>query len=491
MHTPEITKCINQMNHTIRGRLEGHYQHTGVRWMLSRELTTTDVKGGILADDMGLGKTIQTIAVVCGNQLPKTLIVTTVGTVGQWKDALVSFGGMFPIVVNSSFSGIIPEDARVVVTSYSTFQKRDINSPFEKVVWSRVILDEGHTIRNHKTRVHIQLSKLECSIKWILSGTPIQNSLKELLNLAKWIGIQTSDPDEIYKTYVLRRTQEKESLLNSRLALPGLKTEVVKLDFKYPEERELYNKITLDSNATASSMECIETLVRCRQVCVSSVLYNNGIAKKKNKDVLGDVNSEIPRKRTFSERECHGDLCVQGSTKLEYLVDDIKKYTCSHRGEKCLVFCSFTLEMKLIQKGLLDLNVPCVIFDGSLSRDSKDNVLYNFKNSSIPVLLLQISCGSTGLNLQHSNRVYIVSPNWNPCIELQAIGRSYRKGQTNIVTCIRLVMRDTVEERCLYIQEKKMKLIAESFDDDSFLHRLSDTSLVKLDSCDLNYILHA
>lgn len=100
LHTPAIGKCIERMNNKLKGRLEGHYQHEGVRWMIHRELNGGDTMGGILADDMGLGKTMQAIALMVANNLNPTLVITTVGTVGQWRDALFNFGGLRPIVVS-------------------------------------------------------------------------------------------------------------------------------------------------------------------------------------------------------------------------------------------------------------------------------------------------------------------------------------------------------------------------------------------------------
>ena len=107
-------------------------------------------------------------------------------------------------------------------------------------------------------------------------------------------------------------------------------------------------------------------------------------------------------------------------------------------------------------------------------------MLYNFRHSTIPVLLLQIVCGSSGLNLQNANRVYITSVHWNPCIELQAIGRAYRKGQLANVVCTRVVMEDTIEEKCVQIQETKLGIISEAMDDDTMAGHLFGKDLGQL-----------
>lgn len=125
-----------------------------------------------------------------------------------------------------------------------------------------------------------------------------------------------------------------------------------------------------------------------------------------------------------------------------------------------------------------------------MSRDDKENVLYNFKISTIPVLILQIACGSTGLNLQCASRVYITSPHWNPCVELQAISRAYRKGQTQKVQCIRLCIENSIEERCLEIQKKKLELIRRSMKDDSLMNRLGGTMEMSFTNDDITTLLH-
>jgi SNF2 family DNA or RNA helicase len=502
LYSAPISKCIERMNATLKGRLEGHYQHEGVRWMISRELQCENAKGGILADDMGLGKTMQTIALICANPLVPTLIVTTVGTVAQWRDALNTFGGLRPIIVNSSFSGILPSDCDVVVTAYSSFQKGKGELPqcFRQVSWGRVILDEGHTIRNQKTKAYIALNALCSKSKWVLSGTPIQNSLKDIIALIEWIGVSdTKNITALYDIYVLRRTQDGEGLKNPRLKLPPLETHLVKLAFKYEDEAAFYEEIEeyFESKlASASSQNkysiAIQAITRCRQACTHALLYMEGMKKKLDNSELNvnpSKNGLVSRKR---KRESDEDplLCLSPprSSKMDYLCDNIDHFLRTTKN-KCLIFANWTLEMKIIQKQLKSRNISALIYDGSLSRDDKENVLYNFKISTIPVLILQIACGSTGLNLQCASRVYITSPHWNPCVELQAIGRAYRKGQTQKVQCIRLCVSNSIEERCLEVQQKKLDIIKKSMQDDSLVNRLGGSFDVSFTNDDVSTIL--
>lgn len=501
-----LSQAFNRAKKDIKGRLDGHCQYEGVKWMLNKEFSN-NVKGGILADEVGLGKTMQSIATMRGNPQP-TLIVTMVSLVGQWKDELIRFGGYKPIIVNASFRDALPienDGDTVIITPYSSFQKSVGNTPecLVTTVWGRVILDEGHTIRNKQTKVFKEISKLNASIRWILSGTPIQNDVKELWALAEWIGVKNcADVDSFCQEYVLRRTQAKEAKTTPRLALPPLDTQVKYLSFQHKEESDLYlnveayyeDKMTEMSSSKSTNYNVVmEAIIRCRQICTHPQIYFDGVDKKYTKS---------SRKRKYDlgedmEFESHGfDKRIPGlkyfeklnqipSTKVDFLCNDIQQNIVGVEHAKCLVFCSWTLEMRLIQKELKQRKISSLVFDGSLSRENKENVLYNFKNTKIPVLLLQINCGSTGLNLQCASRVYIMSPHWNPCIELQAIGRSYRKGQTSKVTCVRLIMEGTIEERCLAIQNQKMALIGTMMMDESMEDKLGSKSEDALSNDDI------
>jgi SNF2 family DNA or RNA helicase len=457
----------------IKGRLDGHYQHEGVKWMLERELCTDNGgigKGGILADDMGLGKTMQAIATMRGNPT-STLIITIVGTVGQWRDALIDFGGLRPIIVNPSFKGILPQDADVVITTYSSFQKSTDMECFTHHPWGRIILDEGHKIRNSNSKGNIQISKLEAPIKWVLSGTPIQNSHKDILSLSNWIGYPSQDIEDIIDSILLRRTQEQQASINPRLALPGLDTQILRLDFETEEERSFYNKVEhyyMDNSKDGN--EVLEASIRCRQAATHPQLILDTLSK--NKKTKKKPRSKRARTTNSDDEDTQLPTTLPPSaSKFSFLTKDLTRVHNTTK-EKSLVFCTWTNEMKLLQTELKNMNISSLIYDGNVSRDNKEAVIYNFKNTSIPVLILQINCGNAGLNLQCATRIYITSPQWNPCVELQAIGRAYRKGQDNKVKCFRLTMKDTIEDRCTDIQMNKMDLIRDAMCDDSMISRL-------------------
>lgn len=486
--------AYNKALSQIKGRLDGHYQHEGVKWMLSRELQNDVPKGGILADEMGLGKTMQSITAMHGNPKP-TLILTMVGLIGQWRDALITFGGMKPIIVNCSYQGILPQDDigetqhMVVLATYSCFQKARGQTPpcLHSQIWGRIVMDEGHIIRNKNTKLYQEVSKLSSPIKWILTGTPVQNGTKDLISLMKLIGVDTNhDIDTLRQEFVLRRTQKEEGQKNTRLQLPPLETQVLHIEFATDEERGIYaeveeyfkNCVELQSMKSKDTNSAImEGIIRCRQICSHPKIYFEGCLKNTKKQQLNKKpKHDIPAISLYNEGLINDDF---QSSKISFLCKDIEENVVTKKA-KCLVFCTWTLEMRLVQNALKKKSIPSLIYDGSLSRDNKETVLHNFISSSIPVLILQITCGSTGLNLQCASKVYIMSPHWNPCVELQAIGRAYRKGQTNIVSCVRMVIKDTIEERCIDVQNEKASIIMETMMDNSI-----EDMLGSYEECDI------
>jgi SNF2 family DNA or RNA helicase len=232
------------------------------------------------------------------------------------------------------------------------------------------------------------------------------------------------------------------------------------LDFDTNDEKMFYDKVQqYYMERTSNKNDAMETIIRCRQAATHPLLFLQSIEKPKNKKRKIVSDNELPTEVPSS------------TTKFSYIINDIKKVQ-QETKEKCLIFCSWTNEMKLIQKELKNQGISSLMYDGKISQANKEAVIYNFQWTTIPVLILQITCGNAGLNLQCASRVYIMSPHWNPCIELQAIGRAYRKGQTKEVKCIRLLMKGTVEDRCEDIQMNKLDLISSAMSDDSMFNRL-------------------
>jgi SNF2 family DNA or RNA helicase len=447
------------------GRLIGPYQREGVEWMLKRE-TAQNIKGGFLCDEMGLGKTIEVIATMLGNQKRRTLIIAPKSVLTQWRDEVRKFTGRTLRVgvwdgPNRTNHSAALAEMDVVITSYSLLlpKSNEKSTPLHRITWDRLVLDEGHEVRNPKTKSFLSIRALKANIRWIVSGTPIFNSIRDFASLCQILGISQklvqAQCDNIRQTYVLRRTKQDVSEFNTRLALPPCEFDNVELEMN-PEEKQLYDEVYLDAkekvkallrqNDQGTTMHILECLLRVRQTMIWPQLYYDGMAVKEDED----------------------PLVFEGSSKKhDTLIELIK----SHPKEKSLVFCQFVGEMDQIQLRLSAEKIEVFRIDGSVSKDARENRIEGYKKSKFgAVFIIQIKAGGVGLNLQEATRVYITSPAWNPATELQAIARSHRTGQLNKVYIKKLVYAGneeipSIEESIMKLQDTKSQVCAEVLND--------------------------
>ncbi len=461
------------MNH-FQGRLIAPYQREGVKWMVQRE-NTGPIHGGFLCDEMGLGKTVQTIAtMLIGGG--KSLIVAPRSVVAQWKAEIKKFAPVLKVQVWDRSDEL--SDADVIITSYAMIVPRKVDgqraegTPLHNRRWQRVILDEGHEIRNRATQQFKSAVKLRAVARWILSGTPVFNSMKDFVTLCEFMGATKADVQRRYDWFrdnlVLRRTKESVCQFNERLRLPPCDFQNVELDM-YPEERELYRHVYEESQNVVMDlmkntqlnqqmMYIMECMLRCRQVMIWPQMYLDGIAKKE------DADPEVWTGR---------------SKKMETLLSMIDK----HPNEASLVFCQFMGEMDYIEEQLRNREIVVYRIDGRRSKEERESIIKSFRDDSkywAPVLLIQIKAGGVGLNLQEATRVYITSPAWNPATELQAIGRAHRTGQTKKVVIRKLIYSGeeglpSIEESIMELQGHKAVVCGEVLNDQTFAAKLPKT----------------
>jgi SNF2 family DNA or RNA helicase len=464
----------------LKTRLISPYQHEGVRWLVKRELDTTH-PGGFLCDEMGLGKTVQLIATMLVNPKPHTLVIVPKSIVGQWCSEVARFA---PSLSTYAFDGArrkLPEKLpSIVVAPYSVLPQRPGAPPCEllSVNWDRVILDEGHEIRNKKSKSHIAARALVAPIRWIVTGTPVFNSIKDFVALCAFVGLPREVvqgyTDQIRAKFVLRRTKTDVAEHNKRLELPPLDFQNLELEM-YPEERELYSDVFSKGQTIVRSvfaagtqnmhqMELLECLLRVRQVMTWPQLYLDGIALKEESDP---------------------EPWLGRSRKMETLMGCIE----THPTEKTLIFTQFMGEMDRIQELLAEMGTPTFRIDGSVPKEQRDERIQSFKKGPPnSVFIIQIKAGGVGLNLQEATRIYITCPAWNPATELQAIGRAHRTGQTQKVVVRRLIYMGedgvtplpSVEQSIMQLQEGKAKVCAEVLKDPRLETQVPNASRTKI-----------
>ena len=448
---------------SLNGRLFAPYQRDGVKWMLGMENQTSGPRGGFLCDEMGLGKTVQLISTMLGNPQSRTLIIVPKSIIMQWKDEINKFAPNLKVHVYDGSNRTLRDDAHVTIAPYTVITVKGFENggetPLHRVHWNRVILDEAHEIRNKQSKTFKSVCRLMTDIKWIVTGTPVFNSMEDFVSLCTFLGLprtfvqgRTRDIKDIY---ILRRTKEDLAKINERLRLPPCDFENVELDM-FPEEKSLYECVFLEAQSTirdafkntmsvnSKNMIILECLLRARQCMIHPQMYLNGVAKQ---------NEVEPEKFT-------GRL-----NKMETLFRMIGE----HPDEKTLVFCQFKGEMNYIQS---QLNCPVFRIDGTVSKDDRVKQIAAFKVAPQgAVFIIQIKSGGQGLNLQDATRVYITAPAWNPATELQAIGRSHRTGQNKKVYVKKLIYKEcprfiSVEEEMMSLQGHKSIVCAEVLNDE-------------------------
>jgi len=447
---------------TLNGRLFVPYQCDGVRWMLSMEGQESGVLGGMLMDDMGIGKTVQLVATILGNPKPRTLIIVPKSIITQWRDEINRFAPNLTINIFDGPDRRIKE-ADVTLAPYTLLTTKgggpDTKTALHMVQWDRVILDEAHEIRNKSSKLFKSVCRLKTEIKWIVTGTPVFNSMEDFVSLCLFLGLSKSSAQgmtkQIKDIYILRRTKDDLAKINERLRLPPCHFENVELDM-FPEEKSLYECVFLEAQDTikeafkhaqsinSKNMLILECLLRARQCMIHPPMYLNGVAKK---------DGTVPVK--WEGR----------SNKMETLFRLLKE----HPDEKSLVFCQFRGEMNYIQS---QLDCPVFRIDGSVPKDERVRQIEGFKKiQGGAVFIIQIKSGGQGLNLQEATRVYITAPSWNPATELQAIGRAHRTGQTQVVHVKKLIYKEcprfvSVEQEILALQGHKSIVCSEVLNDE-------------------------
>lgn len=390
------------------------HQKVGVTWMVAREQSGADCCGGILADDMGLGKTWQTIGLLVNAVVGRTLLVTPPVLTSQWASALTK--ASIPSAQLKKGAWTDPDAGVFLVTYDKVWRNKDyINTG----VWDRIILDEGHYIRNGgKTKRFLGISAIPSPRKWILSGTPVQNCTKDFRNLASWLGCElgrSSSLSELAHRIMLRRSI---TLLADVMPDPP-KHMRHNVDIVCEGEKDMFQALVgrleqaLENNFPASCL--LELYLRLQMFISHPQIYIDAMKRKYGESYMS---------KTWTK----------GTSKMDAftgLLDD-------DSVAPTLVFCHFRTEMEIVRDIAVEKGYRTYFVRGG---DTESTRRYNIAQSMTdaeagkPVLMIcQINAGNCGLNLQHLTRVIFYTQHWNPAVIDQAMARSYRYGQTKDVT---------------------------------------------------------
>lgn len=450
-------KAPQGLNATLRP-----YQLQGVSYMnFLREYHF----GGILADEMGLGKTIQTLTFLQymkeeGHKGPNLIIVPT-SVLPNWEREAQKFvPSMKRLVIYGSnrenlFKQI--ESSELIITTYALL-RRDLDELL-KFEFNAVILDEAQNIKNPNTITARSVRKIQARFRLCLSGTPIENTLLELWSLFEFLmpgflgsqaafqkgfvkPIKDGDEDSLnylkarVKPFILRRTKNEVAK-----DLPP-KIENIYYAALLDDQMELYAALAKklkeqvmqnveEKGIGQSQISILDALLKLRQICCHPRLLKL--------DMPG-LNTNL----SSGKFEAFKDLITS-------IIDD---------DHKVLVFSQFVQMLHIIRNWLHMVEIPFCYLDGT-SKDRFEQV-DKFNNSpDIPIFLISLKAGGTGLNLTSADYVIHYDPWWNPAVEDQATDRTHRIGQTRQVFAYKMICENTVEEKILKLQESK-KGIADS-----------------------------
>ncbi len=444
------------------------YQKIGVAWLwylCGQQL------GGILADEMGLGKTLQALALLAARHASRassgrvgtrpelgrpSLVVCPASLMENWRRETARFTPQLRTLMHhGERRSDGPEKFTafdLVITSYGTLARDE--ELFAAAEFDLILADEAQHLKNRRTQAARSLRLLRGQGRFLLTGTPLENSLDDLRSLFEFLmpGFLAPVPAGVrgderswydsrlrFQTapYILRRTK-----LAVAPELPAKIEQVIHCE-RTPAQAALYRQLQQQTEqelmqlAASGASEArlrlatLTQLLRLRQICCDPRL----------------VRPEAPAE----------------SAKLdafrELLAESIDE------GHRMLVFSQFTTLLELLRAELDAQAVPYCLLDGSMSPRARQAAVDRFQgDAAIPVFLISLKAGGTGLNLTGADVVVHYDPWWNPAAEAQATDRAHRIGQTKVVTSYRLICAGTVEEKVLALQDTKRALLAGVFE---------------------------
>ncbi|KAF9001878.1 SNF2 superfamily chromatin remodeling protein [Cyathus striatus] len=506
------------------------YQQEGVNWLA---FLAKYQLHGILCDDMGLGKTLQSICILSSKHFERiqryqetksrdsvhlpSLIVCPPTLTGHWYYEILKYAdNLRPVLYtgNSRERTKLLSKLRsydVVITSYEVV-RNDV-SHLEGINWLYCILDEGHVIKNAKTKLTKAVKNIRAQHRLILSGTPIQNNVLELWSLFDFLmpgflGTEASFNERFGKPILANRDGKAKNSEAAALALEALHKQVLPFLLRRLKEdvlNDLPPKIIQDyycelselqkylyddfskSKAAEETMQVakaekpdvgqqhvFQSLQYLRKLCnhPALVLKNNKEAIEAaltktglQPDSLNDIQ-HAPKLQALRQLllDC-GIGCsptVSADTAKSELIDAVVEPNQSFSQHRVLIFCQMKQMLDMIESDLFKQHMPSVTYmrlDGGTDANKRHAIVQTFNSDpSIDCLLLTTHVGGLGLTLTGADTVIFVEHDWNPMKDLQAMDRAHRIGQKKVVNVYRLITKGTLEEKIMGLQRFKLNI---------------------------------
>jgi len=457
------------------------YQVDGFKWL---SLLNDASLGGCLADDMGLGKTIQIItfllsqyadnedqsmitdAPVSGQQslfdfsdvkCTPTLIVMPASLVHNWYLEFQKFAPSMKVYRHTGTTRTanlsVFFEYHVVLTTYGTL-RNDIEA-MEKMHFKYVILDESQMIKNPDSKTHQAVASLSSDLRFVLSGTPVENSVLDLYAQMDFINPGMLGDREMFKRVFLKPLSKNND------------------EEKLQKLRNIVDPYVLRRTKSMVAKELppkMEQILYCEMSSAQQRIYDEEKSKIRNEIIsrfeeeMADQNvkfavlAALTRLRQIA---CHPGMAGFSdveSGKFNVVLQKVQ--TVVSEGHKVLMFSSFVSHLERFAEVFDELSLSYEMLTGSTV--NRAEVIDSFRSDQgVKVFLISLKAGGVGLNLTEADYVFILDPWWNPAAEAQAIDRTHRIGQEKNVFVYRFISRDTVEEKMLLLQDRKRELADE------------------------------
>ena len=430
------------------------YQADGFQWLCA--LYDLNL-GGILADDMGLGKTLQMIALFqhAADQDGQfsALVIAPTSLLYNWESEVRRFA---PALRTQIIAGPAAERERLIgqskafqvnITSYDLF-KRDV-AHYEGAAFTCLVLDEAQYIKNAATKAAKSIEHLRAAHRFAMTGTPVENRLSDL-----WSIFNCIMPGYLYAYSTFRKeweqpiAKEEDETVKTRLSrmvspflLRRKKADVLK-DLPDKLEENVYIRLSEEQ----------ETLYRAHR---DQLVYN--LAHSDAEEVKHDRMKILAALTRLRQLCCSPALCYEdytgGSGKVDACLELLRNAVSA--GHKALVFSQFTSMLELL---IQQWEGDCLYLSGKDNKQQRREMVEKFQRGEVPVFFISLKAGGTGLNLTQADVVIHCDPWWNVAAQNQATDRAHRIGQKNTVNVLRLVARNTIEEKIMELQAKKSAL---------------------------------
>ena len=520
------------------------FQVYGLNWLY---LLYENQYGGILADDMGLGKTCQVISLMASivedwqkngngddddNRPWPNLIFVPPSTLANWKAEFKKFAPGLNVTLyqgsqlvrDEIADEILDDPARhhVVLTSYTQVSRQEDIANLRRLQPMVAVFDEGHKMKNPKTKLYKDLLRITAAWRLILSGTPVQNNLMEMVSLLQFV-----EPD-LFKDHF----DDLEALFNQKLSLSQVsqgallkservgrartilepfilqrRKEQVLKDLPPKTARVVYcemdktqksiyqdydrrfrkgdTTVSKDPASGGRENDNNNVWIQLRKAAIHPQLFRRFFTDSKVEKIATTLMKYVPQSelrqpnlvhltnelKALSDFElhlwCRDYKCIRkfdlpdGSWLESAKVEALLKLVREYEenGDRVLVFTRFAKVIEILGESLASEGISYLSLQGNTDVSERQELINEFNNdSSIPVFLLTTGSGGTGINLTAANKVIIFDQSDNPQDDIQAENRAHRLGQKRPVEIIRLISKDTVEELVYKACQKKLEL---------------------------------